>query len=49
LGSQHGPLERGGVVSAEENKAIIQRLVEEVYNGDDLDVADEQLTLLGGL
>jgi hypothetical protein len=36
-------------VSAEENKAIIQRLVEEVYNGDDLDVADEQLTLLGGL
>jgi steroid delta-isomerase-like uncharacterized protein len=28
-------------VSAEENKAIIHRLVEEVYNGDDLDVADE--------
>ena len=26
---------------AEENKAIIHRLVEEVYNGDDLDVADE--------
>lgn len=28
-------------MSAEENKAIIHRLVEEVYNGDDLDVADE--------
>jgi hypothetical protein len=28
-------------VSAEENKAVICRLVEEVYNRRDLDVADE--------
>jgi len=28
-------------VSAEENKALIRRLVEEVYNGNNLDVLDE--------
>src|SRR5215217_1151566 len=33
---------RGRVlVSAEDNKAIIQRLIEEVYNEDNLDVVDE--------
>jgi hypothetical protein len=30
-------------LSAEENKAVIRRLVEEVYNDDDLDVLDELL------
>jgi len=28
-------------VSAEENKAVIRRLVEEVYNGNNLDLLDE--------
>lgn len=28
----------------EQNKAIIRKLVEEVYNGDDLDVLEELLT-----
>jgi predicted ester cyclase len=34
---------RGGVlvVSAEDNKAVIRRLIEEVYNEGDLDVVDE--------
>ena len=31
----------GRSVSAEENKAVIRRLVEEVYNQNDLDVLDE--------
>lgn len=28
-------------MSAEENKEVIKRLIEEVYNGDDLDLLDE--------
>jgi len=28
-------------MSKEENKAVIRRLIEEVYNGDDLDLLDE--------
>jgi steroid delta-isomerase-like uncharacterized protein len=32
---------RGGVLSAEENKEVVRRFVEEVMNGGDLDAADD--------
>ncbi len=37
-------LRQGSPLCRHKNKAIIRRLVEEVYNGDDLDVLEELLT-----
>jgi predicted ester cyclase len=35
------PLEGGVLMSAEDNKAVVRRLIEEVYNEGNLDVVDE--------
>ena len=34
-------------MSAEENKAVVRRLVEEIYNEGDLDVVDELVAAEG--